>query len=373
MNIRKIITFFALSACVAGIDAASIRFNVPQQLVGSGLAGYYMSLPEMAASKSLRDVKREAIESKIDKASFTLDLPVKEAARVNFAIGEGNDAVKDFLYIMPDDNLTVDIARKTDASPWKVKVTGNELMDGIASLNDRLAPVEERIMAARAGQASQEEVQALFKEYEETLKMFIADTKGTPASIFAIMNLDGKEYIEYFESLPESAKSTLLYPLAARQADIERASLRKQEMQDKMESDHVAAPDFTLPDLSGKMVSLKDFRGKWVILDFWGSWCGWCIKGMPGLKDAYKKYAPDLEIVGVDCGDTDQQWRDAVKRLELPWVHLYNAQGDNGVEKLYGVQGFPTKIIISPEGKIYKIVTGEDPEFYNYLSKALGR
>lgn len=130
------------------------------------------------------------------------------------------------------------------------------------------------------------------------------------------------------------------------------------------------APDFTLTDITGTDLRLSSLRGKYVILDFWGSWCGWCIKGMPAMKEAYQKYAGKLEILGVDCGDTDEKWKAAVSELQLPWKHVYCPRTSN-VPKMYDIQGFPTKVIISPEGKIIKIVIGEDPEFYTILEEVV--
>ena len=130
----------------------------------------------------------------------------------------------------------------------------------------------------------------------------------------------------------------------------------------------VQAPDFTLDDINGKPLTLSSLRGKWVILDFWGSWCGWCIKGMPAMKEYYKKYSGKFEIIGVDCRDTVEKWKAAVEKHELPWLHVYNKAADGTPEK-YGVEGYPTKIIIDPQGNINKIVIGEDESFYQYLDQ----
>ncbi|MDE7161099.1 MAG: redoxin domain-containing protein [Muribaculaceae bacterium] len=129
----------------------------------------------------------------------------------------------------------------------------------------------------------------------------------------------------------------------------------------------VPAPEFTLKDLQGKDVSLSQYRGKWVVLDFWGSWCIWCIKGFPELKENYAKYAGKLEVIGIDCGDTPGAWQDAVRKYDLPWVNLYNPMESVGVDRIYGVQGFPTKVIVTPEGYIADITVGEDPAFYTKL------
>lgn len=135
--------------------------------------------------------------------------------------------------------------------------------------------------------------------------------------------------------------------------------------------DGESAPDFKLRDLNGKEVSLTEFGGNWVVLDFWGSWCRFCVQGIPAMKEYYAKYHQQgLEIIGIDCGETMQQWRAAVERFELPWVNVYNPESKaDGILAAYDIKGFPTKIIITPEGKIFKIYVGEDPAFYTELDR----
>ena len=132
------------------------------------------------------------------------------------------------------------------------------------------------------------------------------------------------------------------------------------------------APDFTLNDINGKPFSLSSLRGKYVVLDFWGSWCGWCIKGMPDMKKYYEKYSGKFEIVGIDCNDTEAKWKDAVKKHELPWIHVKSEKADATPQK-YAVEGYPTKVILNPDGTIYKVIVGEDPQFYKELDSLLGK
>ena len=131
-------------------------------------------------------------------------------------------------------------------------------------------------------------------------------------------------------------------------------------------------PDFTLNDIKGNPLALSSLRGKYVILDFWGSWCGWCIKGFPQMKEYYQKYKGKFEILGIDCSDSDEDWRKAVAEHELPWLHVYNPNGSDLLEQ-YGIQGFPTKIIVGPDGKIVKTIVGEDPAFYTLLDELFGK
>lgn len=126
------------------------------------------------------------------------------------------------------------------------------------------------------------------------------------------------------------------------------------------------APDFTAKDIKGNDFSIVSLRGKYVLLDFWGSWCHWCIKGMPELKKYYEKYKGKFEIVGVDCNDTEEKWKAAVKKNQLPWIHV-KSEAANSVSSKYGVEGYPTLIIIDPHGNIVKKFLGEDPEFFTTL------
>ena len=126
-------------------------------------------------------------------------------------------------------------------------------------------------------------------------------------------------------------------------------------------------------NLEGKPVKLSDFRGRWVVIDFWGSWCGWCIKGFPKLKEAYKAAAGKFEVIGVDCRDSEEAWRAAVAKYQLPWVNVYNPEKEGGVLSQYHVAGFPTKAIVNPDGKLVDITVGEDPGFYDKLSGFIGQ
>ena len=153
--------------------------------------------------------------------------------------------------------------------------------------------------------------------------------------------------------------------------NLEQRELREQNAGKIVEG--AVAPDFTLPQMDGKPLSLSNLRGKYVVLDFWGSWCHWCIKGFPDMKKYYEKYKGKLEILGVDCNDTEEKWKAAVKEHKPSWLHVRQSKETTNVSDLYGVKGYPTKIVIDPEGRIAKVVIGESPEFYEYLDKAFGK
>lgn len=135
------------------------------------------------------------------------------------------------------------------------------------------------------------------------------------------------------------------------------------------------APDFVLKNLEGNDFKLSSLygKGKYTLLDFWGSWCIWCIRGLPEMKRVYESYKDKVEFLGIDCREDEDKWRAGVEKYEIPWLHVYNPDGDDSVAKKYGVKGYPWKVLLDDSGKIVKIVMGEDPEFYTYMDGLFGK
>ncbi len=127
-----------------------------------------------------------------------------------------------------------------------------------------------------------------------------------------------------------------------------------------------AAP-FTLPDQKGKLVSLSDLKGKFVVLDFWGSWCGWCVKDISKMRQYYAKYKNKVEFVGIACRDTKESWKIASEKYGLNWINLFSP--DEKLTKIYGIGGYPSKIILDPNGLVIAKFIGEGTDFYSELDK----
>ena len=130
------------------------------------------------------------------------------------------------------------------------------------------------------------------------------------------------------------------------------------------------APDFELKSIDGKRVKLSDLKGKYVVIDFWGAWCYWCMKGVPQMKEYYAKYKDKVEIIGVDVRDKEEVWKSTVAKNEMNWVHVMNLTTAD-VPVLYGISGYPTKFILDPEQHIIARIIGESPEFYKKLDELL--
>ena len=128
------------------------------------------------------------------------------------------------------------------------------------------------------------------------------------------------------------------------------------------------APSFTAKTISGENLSLKNLQGKYVLIDFWGTWCGPCMQEVPDLKKMYAKYhgkqfknANNFEVVSIalEKEGTEARWQKAIQRLGLNWeYHIFDAVTNfkfldaKIASETYGVKEVPTKYLINPDGYI---------------------
>jgi thiol-disulfide isomerase/thioredoxin len=114
--------------------------------------------------------------------------------------------------------------------------------------------------------------------------------------------------------------------------------------------------DFDFEDPDGNAVKLSEHlgKGKYVLLEFWASWCGPCRADIPHLKEVYRLYhKAGFEVIGVSLDEKKEDWLKALKEERLPWLQVSDLKAFNGnLSKLYNFNGIPTCVLISPDGKI---------------------
>ncbi len=212
----------------------------------------------------------------------------------------------------------------------------------------------------------------LYDEINQIRLAWLKEHSDTDLAAYILLQQALPDFGEYYPLLGEHAKTGLF---AQRIGEMEaRAEAYKKVVEaEKFVVEGADAPQFTLKDLEGKDVSLADFKGKYVVLDFWGSWCGWCIHGVPEMKKYYDKYKSKVEFVGIACNDSDAAWRKAVEENKMNWVQLINQEGnvDTNASVKYAVKGYPTKVIVDKDQKIASIFVGESEDFYKKLDELL--
>lgn len=364
----KIRTLILPSMLLLGMTTASadVNINLPTGCKAKSVQYYYAPINKYAAAKSRseRGLVQDSVPVQNGKA--VISLPDNTDNYLWGVLFEDNNIS---FYTQPNDNLTIDIK---GCHPFTYSLSGTPMAEGMNELLVLEAPLNAKAEEySRGGKMTEEQAEELQAQYMAIQKEFISANPESPAAPVALMNLDGEDFVDFYTNMPASLNNSILYPLVEQRYASTMRSVEAARKQKALSSGDAEAPNFTLKDLEGKDVSLSDFRGKWVILDFWGSWCPWCIKGFPELKEAYQKYAGKLEIIGIDCNESEEDWRAGVKKYDLPWVHVYNPAG-SPVTSEYGVTGYPTKAIIDPQGIIKNITVGHDPAFFVALTELMG-
>lgn len=339
---------------------------------------------QLQKAGSLTEMEDEVkLEVKKGKAKYATKLT--EIVQATVTRGEGEEEKVLSCYLVPDENLKLTIKGDEyfyggsklyqDCNECDIKITPTytDLINYYQSAVARVQSLPDD-QKETAAQKMNDTLRQKNDAYTNAIASYSASHKNVEgAMLYLLKYLNAEDEYNKMSQEMKDTRTGKYYKLIAdynakiREDQLKRAA-EEQAKLDEMKGK--PAIDFTLNDLDGNPLTLSSLKGKFVVLDFWGSWCGWCIKGIPDMKKYYEKYAGKFEILGVDCNDTEKAWKDAVAKYELPWKHVYNPR-DSKVLSDYNVQGFPTKIIIDPQGNLNKIIVGEDPAFYEYLDEIL--
>lgn len=379
---KTILAMAAMAMLTACADAADNKGNVS---FSGELAGLKDTLIVMTPTGG-RNMTRDTVLTKDGKFQFTVNVneptliyaytpgTLRRTERVGFeAIAvPGEKAV-----------MTGDLSKEYFFSGSKFYQEYNEAdrtySNALKPLNELVESLNKRMQAGESQETLQKEYgekgPALQKQAMNALVDFIAkhpDSEGAAAFIPSLGDLATMK--KAAASLSEKVRNGRMHAYYQKTIDQLEAREKAEAEAGKKQAAGAVAPDFTLNDINGKPLSLASFKGKYVLLDFWGTWCIWCVRGIPKMKEYYNKYKGKFEILSIDCNDTMEKWKEGVKKHELPWKNVYQPKtGNVQTTEMYAIQGFPTKILVGPDGKIVKTVVGEDPAFYTFLDETFGK
>lgn len=209
------------------------------------------------------------------------------------------------------------------------------------------------------------EFQANIDKYSATVFKFVQDNKDNLAAFYAAGTIDQNKYelelIKYSEEIKSKfPNNRAVQSFVAKMAGLKTVSVGQ------------AAPDFKLSNPGGTQIKLSDYKGKYVLLDFWASWCGPCREENPNIVKQHAAFKDKgFDVLGVSLDDNKGDWMKAIQYDNLQWGHVSDLKRwDSKVAALYKVDGIPASFMIDPSGKIVaKNLRGADLE--NFLRKTL--
>lgn len=292
----------------------------------------------------------------IEPVIAKLQLVTKDAALVNAA--NPGMSKRDVLALFLDKGT---ITLHTPDSIYKAKVEGSAAHKDLEELNEHLKGVTDEINALQLqyrqyyiakDQENMKKLEPRFDELEARQKNVYGDylqsNKRSPIAMYVLTQYAG------YELEPEDVE-----PKFNQLAKNVRSSFAGQAFAKRLEAAKKTAVgqpamEFSQKDVDGKEVSLASFRGKYVLIDFWASWCGPCRAENPNVVKAYSKYKDKgFDILSVSLDDKKDKWLAAIEVDKLTWTHVSDLKGwSNAAAELYSIRAIPQNLLIDPNGRI---------------------